>query len=95
MNFDPIAMIERLFTNGLGVQFALSFIVLEFAVLIWRVPKADRAAAAVNLSFALGPGACLMLALLCALTGANVLFVAFWLAASLPLHIADILRRRF
>ncbi len=91
---DPFSVLESLFTSGLGVDIALGFIVLEFAYLLWRAPPDTRKAQAINLIFALGPGACLMLALRCALTGTGATWVAFWLAMSLPLHIGDIARRK-
>jgi hypothetical protein len=91
---DGFVLIEGLFTSGLAVDIALGFIVLEFAFLLWRAPSNRRQSAALNLILALGPGACLMLALRCALTGNAIVWVAFWLAMSLPLHIADIIKRK-
>jgi hypothetical protein len=91
---DPFSVFETLFTSGLGVDIALGFIVLEFAYLLWRAPPDTRKAHVINLVFALGPGACLMLALRCALTGTGATWVAFWLAMSLPLHMVDVLRRK-
>lgn len=89
----PTILID-LFTSGRAVDIALAFIVLEFGFLFCRAPKADRIKAAFNLLLALGPGVCLMLAVRCALTQAGVVSIAFWLAMSLPLHIADIMRRK-
>jgi hypothetical protein len=91
---DFVGIVEKLFTSGLGVDIALGFIAFEFAFLLWRAPADGRKTAALNLVLALGPGACLMLALRSALTGSAIVWVAFWLAMSLPLHIADIMRRR-
>jgi hypothetical protein len=88
------AVVQKLFASGLGVDIALGFIVLEFAFLLWRAGRANAKIAGINLILALGPGACLMLALRAALTGASAIWVAFWLAMSLPLHIADIMRRK-
>lgn len=82
-----------LFNSGIVVDIALAVIALEFAILLARAPKEDRKARAVALVLALGPGACLMLALRAALTGGHLVWVAIWLAASLPLHIADLARR--
>lgn len=91
---DVENILHTFFASGLGVDIALSFIGLEFAFLLWRAPRGARKTCALNLVLALGPGAFLMLALRCALTGASTIWVAFWLAMSLPLHIADIIKRR-
>jgi hypothetical protein len=91
---DATSVLTGLFTSGRGVDIALGFIALEFTVLFLRAPNESRSKTAFNLVLALGPGVCLMLALRCALTQAHVVWVAFWLAMSLPLHIADIVRRK-
>ena len=91
---DVIGAFEALLRSGRAVDIALGFIVLEFVYLLWRTPKLRRAPVIPNLLFALGPGACLMLALRCALTQTDMVWVAFWLALSLPLHIGDVLRRK-
>lgn len=88
------AILKTLFHSGLGVDIALGFIALEFAFILWRSPSATRKMTIMNLILALGPGAFLMLALRCALTGASLIWIAFWLALSLPLHLIDIARRR-
>ena len=92
---DVLGALESMIASGRLVDVALCFIVLEYLFLLWRAPKLHRRTAALNLLFALGPGACLILALRCALTQTDVLWVIFWLALSLPLHIADIQRRKF
>jgi hypothetical protein len=43
---------------------------------------------------ALAPGACLVLAVRAAMTGAGWMWIALWLLASLPFHLADLARRR-
>lgn len=91
---DVTAVLTDLFMSGRGVDIALGFIVLEFAFLFSRAPKEGRSKTALNLVLALGPGVCLMLAVRCALTQTGAIWVAFWLAMSLPLHIADIARRK-
>lgn len=88
------AILTSLFATGLGVDIALGFIGLEFAYLLLRCPQKLRRNKAVELFLALGPGVCLMLALRCALVGAGPIWVAFWLAASLPLHLADGIKRK-
>ena len=85
--------LDRLFASGLAVDVALAVIALEFAFLLSRRPAGERRAAVVELVLALGPGACLMLALRAALTGAGAGWVAAWLVASLPLHLMDVRRR--
>ena len=94
LTMDMTVVLQALFHSGLAVDIALTFIVLEFSFLLWRTHAASRKVAALNLILALGPGAFLMLALRCALTEAGLIWVAFWLAMSLPLHIADVVKRR-
>ena len=91
---DVESVLQALFADGRAVDIAIMFIALEFAYLLWRAPQAQRGSFVVNLIFALGPGVCLMLALRCALTDAHVIWIAFWLAASLPLHVGDVMRRK-
>lgn len=91
---EVAALLQSLFTSGLGVDIALVFLGLEFLYLLWAAPPSRRRPVAFNLVLALGPGVCLMIALRCALTQTGLLWVAFWLMLSLPLHIADIVRRR-
>ena len=76
------------FATGHAVDLALAVLALELAWLImWRRRPTARA-----LTAAL-PGACLLLALRAALTGAGWMWVAVWLALSLPAHLADLARR--
>jgi hypothetical protein len=76
------------FFSGHAVDLALAVLALELAWLIlWR-RRSLRAALTVTL-----PGACLLLALRAALTGAGWVWVAVWLALSLPAHVADLVRR--
>ncbi len=82
------------FTSGRAVDLVLIFMVLEFGFLYWRRRTRMAGAAAVDLIFALAPGACLLLALRAALTAGGWIWVAVLLAASLPLHLADLARRR-
>jgi hypothetical protein len=66
----------------------------EFALLCWRWGSRDRAGAALDAFCTLAPGACLLLALRAALTGSGWVWVAAFLTLSLPIHIADLARRR-
>jgi hypothetical protein len=88
------AVLKEIFASGHVVDIALVFIAVEFVVLTLRVPKGARGARIVTLVHALGPGVCLMMGLRCALIGTSPLWIAFWLAASLPLHIWDVVSRR-
>jgi hypothetical protein len=87
-------IVKALVSSGHIVDVALMFIAIEFGVLLLRAPRGNWTDRIVQLVLALGPGACLMLALRCALTNAAPLWIAFWLSMSLPLHIADVLKRR-
>jgi hypothetical protein len=88
------AILTSLLSTGLGVDIALGFIALEFAYLFLRCPQDRRRHKALELFLALGAGVCLMLALRCALTGAPPIWIAVWLAASLPFHLADSIKRK-
>jgi predicted permease len=61
------------------------------ALVLWRRGRADP----VSILFALLPGVFMMLALRAALLGAAWQEVALWLAASAPVHLADLARRRW
>ena len=89
-----LAFAQRLITSGHIVDIALIFIIIEFVVLATRASLTPTLERLLALVLALGPGACLMLAVRCALTNAGPIWVAFWLAASLPLHLVDIARRK-
>jgi hypothetical protein len=82
-------ILGRFFASGHAADLVLAVIALEFAVLVWR-----RRRPLSEVILTLGPGACLLLALRCALTGAPWPWIALWLAASFPLHLADVIRRK-
>jgi hypothetical protein len=86
-------VIDDFFHSGRVADVILLFMAAEFAFLLWRA-RARRRAVAADLLFAIGPGACIVLALRAALTGAGPLWIGAALAASLPLHLADLARRR-
>ena len=75
------------FAGGHAVDVVLAVIAVEFAWLVWRGRPA------LDVALALAPGACLLLALRAALTGAGWPWVALWLAASFPVHLTDVARR--
>ncbi len=85
---------ESFFDNGHAVDLVLAVLAVEFIVLVARDAKQGRRAAVVDLFFAMSPGACLLLALRAALTGASWPWIAAFLTASFPVHIADLVRRR-
>lgn len=82
-----------LFASGRVVDTILLIIALEAAWLLWRA-RGRRSSVVLDTLFALGPGACLLLALRAALTGADWPWIALALAASFPLHLLDLRRRR-
>lgn len=83
-----------LFASGRAVDIVLVVMLVEFAVLVVRRAPDQRTATAIDLGFALAPGACILLGLRAALVGASWPWIALWLLASFPLHISDLLRRR-
>jgi hypothetical protein len=88
-------MIRALFTSGRAIDLVLAIIAVEFAVLAWRRSRtAAPGVAMLDVALWLAPGVCLLMALRCALTGAPWTWVWAWLAASLPAHVADLIRRR-
>ena len=90
---DP-RMIARLFASGRVADLILLFMVAEFIFLSWRARQRHQGDTTLGPLLALAPGACLVLAVRAALTGEGWLWTALWLSASLPLHLADLARRR-
>jgi hypothetical protein len=86
--------VERFFASGAAVDFALGVLAVNILALTLLARPEVRRRRAIDLALLAAPGACLMLALRAALTEGGWMAVAFWLAASFPLHIADLLRRR-
>ncbi len=80
------------FSSGRAADVVLLVMAAEGAWLTWR-PGARRGAA-LDAALALLPGACLLLALRSALTGAPWPWTAAAVTASLPFHLADLARRR-
>ncbi|MDZ4691334.1 hypothetical protein [Terricaulis sp.] len=79
--------------SGRAVDVVLLVIVIEFVVLV-SLRAGQRRRAAVDLFFALMPGAILLLAIRAALVGAEWPWVALLIAASFPFHLIDLMRRR-
>jgi hypothetical protein len=80
------------FAQGHAVDLILAVIVAEFVCL--SALRSQVHGVLVSRLLAFAPGICLLLALRAAMTGANWTLVAFFLAASFPVHIADLIRRR-
>jgi len=91
---ETSAMMRALYASGHVIDLVLVLVAVEFAVLAWRRRSPRPGAAAIDTALALAPGVCLLLALRAALTGAPWTHVAAWLAAALPVHVADLIRRR-
>jgi len=80
------------FESGRVVDLILAVMAVEFIFLMARggSPKLVKAG---RLLLAFAPGICLLLALRAALTDAGWIWIAMWLAASFPFHIADLVVR--
>jgi len=75
------------FASGHAADLVLSVLVLEALLLL----RAGRPA--IDVALLLLPGACMMLSLRAALVGASWPWIALPLAASFPVHLADLVRR--
>jgi hypothetical protein len=78
--------------GGHAIDVVLLVILVEFIVLV-AATRRRRRRAAVDLFFALTPGALLLLALRFGLTGAAWPWIAGAIAASFPFHLIDLRRR--
>ena len=76
------------FSSGHAADLVLAVLALE-AVLLLRAGRP-----AMDVALLLIPGTCMMLALRAALVGASWPSIALPLAASFPVHLADLVRRR-
>lgn len=76
-----------LFTSGHAADLVLAVLALEALLLL----RAGRPA--IDVALLLLPGACMMLSLRAALVGASWPWIALPLAASFPVHLADLVRR--
>lgn len=77
---------EEFVRSGSAVDLALCAIAVECAAVL--VLKGYRKAG--SLALTLGAGASLLLALRAALTGAEWVWIAAWMAAAMPLHLLDL-----
>jgi hypothetical protein len=77
-----------LFDSGHAVDVVLTVIAIEFA---WLVARGRDA---VTVALTLVPGALMLLALRAAIAGLDWYWIALPLTASLPVHLADLRRRK-
>jgi hypothetical protein len=85
--------VSALFETGRIVDLLLALVILESAVL-WAYRRASGRGVPTSALIAnLASGACLLLALRAALSGAGWEWVAFWLAAALVAHLIDLRSR--
>lgn len=87
-------MLGEFLHSGHVADVILLFMLVEFVFLRWRSRSRRRPGATADLLFAIAPGVCLALALRAALTGSSVVWILAPLAASLPVHLVDMARRR-
>ena len=87
-------MLENLFASGRAVDLILLFMGAEFAFLCWRGRSRHQPGAILDRP--VRPGARRLPGLGCSgrMTGAGWVWIALWLAASLPFHLADLARRK-
>lgn len=78
---------RNLFASGHAADLILAVLAAEF---VWLVVRGGKA---LDVALALGPAVLIILALRGALTGAQWPLIALPLAASFPVHIADLRRR--
>lgn len=81
------------FESGLAVDLVLVFVLIEALLIFWHYLRSGRGLAPGPLLSLLVPGACLLLALRAALTGADWSWLALWLIAALLAHLADLKQR--
>ena len=81
---------EGFVRSGMAVDLVLLFLLGEAILLWWKLRGTGQFA---PIALALLPGACLFLALRAALTGAPWQWVLWWVALSLPAHLADLSAR--
>lgn len=91
---ERLPTLPGLVANGRAVDLILVIMAVEFAVLSLRRRARRRQVVMMDLFFALAPGALILLALRAALMHAGWLWIAIFLAASFPIHMVDLIRRR-
>ena len=83
-----MADLTTFFASGHAADLVLVVLAVEALILL----RASRPA--IDVALLLLPGACMMLGLRAALVGASWPWIALPLAASFPVHLADLMRRR-
>jgi len=81
------------FASGRAIDLVLTFMAVEAVLIFLHYRKSGRGIAPGPLLSLLVPGACLLLALRAALTGAEWSTPAVWLLAALVAHLADLRQR--
>ena len=81
------------FTSGRAIDLILAIVGIEVLVLLARHRWSGRGIPPLDLIGQLLAGALLLLAVRCALTGADYRWTAALLIASLPAHLFDLARR--
>jgi hypothetical protein len=84
---------QDLFESGRVIDLALFVLAAEVVALGWRHRATGRGPDVIDLLANAAAGACLLLALRAALTGADWPWVAAALCGSLVAHLADLARR--
>lgn len=85
--------VRELFASGRGIDIALVCIALEGALLVGLRRRTGRGLKPLDVLGHLLAGALLLLAMRCALTGADYRWTALFLSASFPAHLFDLARR--
>jgi hypothetical protein len=80
-------------TSGRIVDLILVLVLGELLLLVFHRRITGRGVAVLDIAFTLISGACLLLALRGALTGAAWVWIAAWLFAALLAHLADLAQR--
>jgi hypothetical protein len=79
--------------DGTAIDWILGLVVVEGALLIGYRRVTHRGLTAGPVLSLLIPGACLLLALRCALTNAPASWIAAWLSAAFVAHLTDVTLR--
>jgi len=85
--------VREFLLSGRAIDLILAVVAIEAVVLVALQRKAGRGLPPVDLLGQLLAGAMLLLALRCALTGADYRWTALFLAASFPAHVLDMVQR--
>jgi hypothetical protein len=85
--------VREFLTSGRAIDFVLVVVALEVVGLVVAWRRTGRGLAPLDLLGQLLAGALLLIAVRCALTGADYRLTALFLAASFPAHLFDLARR--